>query len=113
MGAPEIEHFLTDLAANGHVAASTQNQAFHALLFLYQQVLGIELPRLDALRARRPKRLQESPARWTCWVRWRRRTCRPLWRQRTGSLGHDAAQRCRPWLALYDNSALHGSPSAW
>jgi hypothetical protein len=41
MGAPEIEQLLTDLAANGHVAASTQNQAFHALLFLYQQVLGI------------------------------------------------------------------------
>lgn len=57
MGAPEIEQFLTDLAANGHVAASTQNQAFNALLFLFQQVLGIELPRLDALRARRPKRL--------------------------------------------------------
>lgn len=57
MGAAEIEQFLTDLAANGHVSASTQNQAFHALLFLYQQVLGIELPRLDALRAKRPKRL--------------------------------------------------------
>ncbi len=57
MGAPEIEQFLTDLAAHGHVAASTQNQAFHALLFLYQQVLGIDLPRLDALRAKRPKRL--------------------------------------------------------
>ncbi len=57
MGAPEIERFLSDLAANGHVAASTQNQAFHALLFLYQEVLGIELPRLDALRARRPRRL--------------------------------------------------------
>jgi integrase len=57
MGAPEIERFLTDLAVNGHVAASTQNQAFHALLFPYQQVLGIELPRLDALRAKRPKRL--------------------------------------------------------
>jgi integron integrase len=57
MGAPEIELFLTDLAVNGHVAASTQNQALNALLFLYQQVLGIELPRLDALRARRPKRL--------------------------------------------------------
>ncbi|HKI32858.1 MAG TPA: integron integrase [Gemmataceae bacterium] len=57
MGAAEIELFLTDLAANGHVSASTQNQAFAALLFLYQQVLGIELPRLDALRARRPKRL--------------------------------------------------------
>ncbi len=35
MGAPEIERFLTDLAANGHVSASTQRQAFHALLFLY------------------------------------------------------------------------------
>src|SRR5262249_3021106 len=57
MGGPEIEQFLTDLAVNGHVAASTQNQAFHALLFVYQQVLGIELPRLDALRAKRPKRL--------------------------------------------------------
>jgi integron integrase len=57
MGGPEIEMFLTDLAVNGHVAASTQNQAFCALLFLYQQVLGIELPRLDALRARRPSRL--------------------------------------------------------
>lgn len=57
MSGPEIEQFLTDLAVNGHVAASTQNQAFHALLFLYQQVLGIELPRLDALRAKRPKRL--------------------------------------------------------
>ena len=57
MGGAEIEQFLTDLAVNGHVAASTQNQAFHAVLFLYQQVLGIELPRLDALRAKRPKRL--------------------------------------------------------
>jgi integron integrase len=57
MGAAEIELFLTDLAANGHVSPSTQNQAFHALLFLYQQVLGVELPRLDPLRARRPKRL--------------------------------------------------------
>jgi integron integrase len=42
---------------NGRVSASTQNQAFHALLFLYQQVLGIDLPRLDAVRARRPTRL--------------------------------------------------------
>jgi len=42
-GGPEIETFLTDLAVNGPVAASTPNQAFCALLFLYQQVLGIEL----------------------------------------------------------------------
>jgi integron integrase len=57
MGAPQIEQFLTELGVNGHVSASTQNQAFAALLFLYEQVLGIELPRLDALRARRPLRL--------------------------------------------------------
>ena len=57
MGAAEIESYLTDLAVNQHVAASTQNQAFYALLFLYQQVLGVELPRLDAVRHRRPKRL--------------------------------------------------------
>src|SRR5262249_51175166 len=57
MGGAEIEMFLTDLAVKGHVSASTQNQAFNALVFLYQQVLGIQLPRLDAVRARRPKRL--------------------------------------------------------
>ena len=53
MGAPEIETFLTHLAVDGHVAASTQNQAFSALLFLYQKMLKIELPKLDALRAQR------------------------------------------------------------
>jgi integron integrase len=57
MGGPEVVRFLTDLAVNGHVAASTQNQAFNALLFLYGPVLGIELPRLDSVRARKPVRL--------------------------------------------------------
>src|SRR5207253_9362842 len=57
MGGPEVEQFLADLAVNGHVAASTQNQAPSALVFLYGQVLGLELPRLDAVRARRPRRL--------------------------------------------------------
>jgi Phage integrase, N-terminal SAM-like domain len=65
MGAPEIERFLTDLASHGHAAASTQTQAFGALLFLYQQVLGIELPRPDALRARRRCcRRRQLPGRW-------------------------------------------------
>ena len=41
----------------GNVAASTQNQAFSAILFLYQKILEIELPRLNALRAQRPERL--------------------------------------------------------
>src|SRR5262245_21973904 len=69
-GAPESERFLTDLAVNGHVAASTPNQAFHALLFLYHQVLGIELPRLEALRARRPQRLPTvlSPEEAGCFL---------------------------------------------
>jgi integrase len=57
MGAAEIESFLTYLAVNGKVAASTRNQAFSALLFLYQKILAIELPRLNALRAQRPERL--------------------------------------------------------
>ena len=57
MGTAEIEMFLTDLAVKGNAAASTQNQAFNALIFLYRQVLGIELSRINALRARRPKRL--------------------------------------------------------
>jgi len=52
-----VEQFLTHLAVQGKVAASTQHQALAALLFLYQQVLQIELPELDAVRAQRPKRL--------------------------------------------------------
>jgi len=57
MGAAEIESFLTDLAVRGQVSASTQNQAFSALLFLYQKVLGIELGNINAMRAQRPERL--------------------------------------------------------
>ena len=57
LGAAEVEQFLTDLAVRGHVSASTQNQALNALVFLYTQVLGMELGRVDAVRARRPKRL--------------------------------------------------------
>ena len=58
MGGPEVEAFLSHLAVARDVAASTQNQALAALLFLYRVVLGIELPWLDAItRARRPQRL--------------------------------------------------------
>lgn len=58
MGAPEVARFLSSLAVDGHVAASTQNQALSALLFLYREVLGVELPWLDeVVRARRPERL--------------------------------------------------------
>jgi integron integrase len=58
MGAPEVEAFLTQLAVRGRVAASTQNQALAALLFLYREVLGIELPWMTEIRrAKRPRRL--------------------------------------------------------
>ncbi len=58
MGAQEVEAFLTHLAVEGRVAASTQNQAKSALLFLYKEVLGIELPWLDNVtQAKAPKRL--------------------------------------------------------
>src|SRR5581483_5589558 len=58
MGAAEINQFLTHLAVAGHVSASTQNQAFSALLVLYQQVLEVEPGRIAGIvRANRPKRL--------------------------------------------------------
>jgi integron integrase len=58
LGAMEIEKFLTDLAVRGQVAASTQNQALSALIFLYREVLGLELPWMENVtRAKRPQRL--------------------------------------------------------
>ena len=58
MAGPEVEAFLSNLASEGGVAASTQNQALSALLFLYRAVLGIELPWLDGIvHAKRPQRL--------------------------------------------------------
>ena len=58
MGGPEVEAFLSDLAVAGRVAASTQNQALSALLFLYRDVLKVELPWLDGVvRAKRSQRV--------------------------------------------------------
>jgi len=58
MGAAEVEAFLTHLAVAGKVSASTQNQALSALLFLYKEVLSIDLPWLDkVVRAKQPQRL--------------------------------------------------------
>ena len=58
LGAVEVTAFLNHLATERNVAASTQNQALSALLFLYKETLGLELPWLDGLvRARRPERL--------------------------------------------------------
>ncbi len=58
LGAAAVEAFLSHLAVEGQVSSSTQNQALAALLFLYKQVLGIELDRLDDVtRAKKPQRL--------------------------------------------------------
>ncbi|HEV7889462.1 MAG TPA: integron integrase [Pyrinomonadaceae bacterium] len=58
MGTDEIRLFLSHLAVDGNVAASTQNVALCALLFLYRDVLGIELPYVEGIqRAKRPTRV--------------------------------------------------------
>ena len=73
MGVDEIRQYLSHLAVDGQVAASTQNVALAALLFLYQQVLQIELPMIDGVeRAKRPQRVPvsshqtKSSACWDC-----------------------------------------------
>ncbi len=64
MGAADITQYLSSLAVQGHVSASTQNQALSALLFLYRQVLGQDLPWLDEIvRAKRTVRLPVVLAR--------------------------------------------------
>lgn len=58
LGGAEVEAFLTGLATRGRVAAGTQNQALAALLFLYREVLRVDLPWMESVvRAKRPRRL--------------------------------------------------------
>ena len=55
IGSADVEAFLTDLAVDGGVAASTQEQAFYALLFLFQNVLKKEIRGIHALRSDKPR----------------------------------------------------------
>lgn len=58
MGGPEVEAFLSALATEGNVAAGTQNQALAALLFLYREVLEVELPWMESVvRAKRSRKI--------------------------------------------------------
>ncbi len=58
LGAAEVTAFLSSLATERNVAASTQNQALSAILFLYKEVLRVELPWLDEVRrAKKPRHL--------------------------------------------------------
>ena len=53
----EVQDFLSCLARERNVASSTQNQALNAILFFYKHVMKQELRLIDAVRAKRPKRL--------------------------------------------------------
>lgn len=59
LGEHQVEAFLSNLAVRGRVAASTQNQALAALLFLYREVLNVELPWMDNIR--RAKQSERVP----------------------------------------------------
>ena len=54
LGGPEVTAFLSDLAVRKNVAASTQNQALNAILFLYREVLHVELPWLQDVQRAKP-----------------------------------------------------------
>ena len=76
-GAPKVEPCLSDLAVNGPVAASTQNQAFNALLFLYREVLHQPLANIQAVRANRrnpppclPRGPRPVPGAGNPWFPW-------------------------------------------
>lgn len=53
----DVESHLTDMAVDGNVAPSTQNQAFHALLFLFEHVLKRDIGRIEATRASKGKQI--------------------------------------------------------
>ena len=58
----KVERFLTDLARLRDISASSQNQAFNAILFSYKDVLGHPLQGVDALRVTRPAHLRHAPS---------------------------------------------------
>ncbi len=67
IGVDEVRQYLSHLATEGRVAASTQNQALCALLFLYREVLGVDLPFVDGIeRAKRPARVPVVLTREEC-----------------------------------------------
>jgi hypothetical protein len=57
-----VERFLSDLVRHRDVSASSQNQAFNAILFFYKDVLGQPLQGVDALRATRPAHIRHAPS---------------------------------------------------
>ena len=77
MSGPEVSAFLTDLAVSGHVSASTQNQALNALVFLYKQVLGLDL---GVLRRGPHRVLPREAVIWTAvWITLAALFCIGIW----------------------------------
>jgi site-specific recombinase XerD len=61
MGAPEVNQFLSHLAVNGNVSASTQNQALCAIIFLFREVLHKDIGDIgDLIWAKKPKKQHEA-----------------------------------------------------
>lgn len=58
----KLEQFLTHLARKRDLSASSQNQAFNAILFFYKEVLRQPLQNIDALRAKRPTQIRHAPS---------------------------------------------------
>jgi len=59
MGADEVAAFITHLAVEKNVSASTQDQALHALLFMYEHVVGVKLEHVDFLRSKKSKHIPD------------------------------------------------------
>jgi integron integrase len=59
MGVEEVAAFISHLAVDNNVSASTQDQALHALLFMYKHVVGVELEHVEFLRSKKPKRIPD------------------------------------------------------
>jgi len=93
LGARHVEAFLSDLAVTRRVAASTQNQAKAALLFLYREVLEVELPWLEGItQARTPQRLPVVLTRAEAQAGWLGCVARTGWWQ-----GCSMARDCGCW----------------
>jgi hypothetical protein len=87
MGTSGLEEFLTFLARKQKVTASTQNQAFSALLFLYREILNIDLQEIHAFRA---KKSQKQPV--------------VLSRKETSIYRKDLKYFCYHFFFVYSNS---------
>jgi len=90
MGAPEIEAFLTVLATEREVSTSTHNQALSALLFLYREVLNLNLPWMDGIN--RPAAKQRIPSVLT------KDEVPGLLAQMEGVMGAKETDQSFPWI---------------